>query len=298
VTSGVNDPPVAVNDVTNTVEDVSVTIQALANDSDVDGDTLSLTSVSPTNGTAVISGTNVVFTPATNFFGTATIGYSISDGNGGSASALITVIVTGTQPQFGILAGTNVLNRQTGLFEQRVTVTNIGVSTVAAFQLLVGDIRSPQGVPRTNVFLYNATGTNTDSRPYVQYNAPLNPGQFVQLILEFVVLDRRPFTNSLEAVAVTWVPGGTNAGAGVAIDRSFLDLRIAGEPRYVIEFTSIPGRIYTIIYSDDNMATWKVATPSITAIANRTQWYDDGPPKTDSKPLLNSSRFYGVIPAP
>src|SRR5204863_312498 len=91
----VNDPPVAVNDFTNTVEDVSVTIQALANDSDVDGDPLIITSVSPTNGTASIAGTNVVFTPAANFNGTATIGYSISDGNGGTASALITVTVSG-----------------------------------------------------------------------------------------------------------------------------------------------------------------------------------------------------------
>src|SRR6266498_3026226 len=94
VTSGVNDPPVAVNDFTNTVEDVSVTIQPLANDSDPDGDPLTITSVSPTNGTASIAGTNVVFTPATNFFGTATIGYTISDGRGGTASALITVTVT------------------------------------------------------------------------------------------------------------------------------------------------------------------------------------------------------------
>src|SRR6185503_11184757 len=93
--TGVNDPPIARNDFTNTVEDVAVTIQALINDSDVDGDTLTITSVSPTNGTASISGTNVVFTPATNFLGTATIGYSISDGNGGTASALITVTVTG-----------------------------------------------------------------------------------------------------------------------------------------------------------------------------------------------------------
>src|SRR5436190_4347690 len=80
---------------TNTLEDVSVTIQPLVNDSDPDGDTLIITSVSPTNGTALISGTNVVFTPATNFNGTATIGYSISDGNGGTASALITVTVSG-----------------------------------------------------------------------------------------------------------------------------------------------------------------------------------------------------------
>src|SRR3989440_7557798 len=59
------------------------------------GATLSSSSVTPTNGTAVIvGGTNVLFTPAANFNGTATIGYSISDGNGGTASALITVTVS------------------------------------------------------------------------------------------------------------------------------------------------------------------------------------------------------------
>src|SRR5207247_557845 len=80
-------PPVAVNDFTNTVDDGSVTIQPLVNDSGVDGGPLIITSVSPTNGTAVIlpGSTNVLFTPATNFVGTATIGYSISDGQGGTA---------------------------------------------------------------------------------------------------------------------------------------------------------------------------------------------------------------------
>jgi hypothetical protein len=132
----------------------------------------------------------------------------------------------------------------------------------------------------------------------VQYNSPLDPSQTVTLLLEFYVPNRQPFTNTLEVVAIFPTPGGTSGGPGVAIDRSFVDSRIVGEPRYVIEFASIPGRTYTIIYSDDNMATWKVATPSITANANRTQWYDDGPPKTDSKPILNGSRFYGVILAP
>src|SRR5438128_4188769 len=93
--SAVNDAPVAADDAANTAEDVPVTISPLDNDSDVDGDSLTIISVSPTNGTAVIvGGTNVLFTPAANFNGTATIGYSISDGNGGTASALITVTVS------------------------------------------------------------------------------------------------------------------------------------------------------------------------------------------------------------
>jgi hypothetical protein len=178
-----------------------------------------------------------------------------------------------------------------------VTVTNTSIITASAFRLLVGNINSPQGVPRTNVWLYNATGTNVDSRPYVLYNAPLNPGQFVTLTLEFGVPDRRAFTNSLEVVQVLPVASGTNSGSGVVIDRAFLDNRFS-PARVVIEWASIPGRTYTVIYSDDNMVTWHAATPSVNAVNTRTQWYDDGPPKTVTVPLSLGSRFYRVILAP
>ena len=54
--------------------------------------------VNPTNGTASISGTNIVFVPATNFLGTAIIGYTITDGIGGTNTALVTVTVTTSCP--------------------------------------------------------------------------------------------------------------------------------------------------------------------------------------------------------
>jgi uncharacterized repeat protein (TIGR01451 family) len=212
-----------------------------------------------------------------------------SNNDGTSTNSQVTSSVV--PGQFGILQGPNVFNPQTGLFEQRVTVTNTGTETVAGVRLLVGGLR-------TNVTLYNATGTNFDLRPYVQYNAPLNPhpqtNSTVAFVLEFYVRDRRPFTSTLEAVAILPPPGATNVLKGVEIDVWFYDNRIPGEQRFVIEWASIPGRTYTIIYSDNGMVTWKVATPSITANANRTQWYDDGPPKTDSKPS-NCSRLYRVI---
>src|SRR5207237_2362220 len=89
-----NEPPVAVEEAANTVEDLPVTISPLDNDSDVDGDSLTITSVSATNGTAVIvGGTNVLFTPAANFNRTANIGYSINEDKDGTAWALITVTV-------------------------------------------------------------------------------------------------------------------------------------------------------------------------------------------------------------
>ncbi|HEY6170224.1 MAG TPA: tandem-95 repeat protein, partial [Verrucomicrobiae bacterium] len=208
------------------------------------------------------------------------------------------VTTTVVPVQFGLLQSANLFNPQTGLFEQRVTVTNTGPSTVAAFQLLVGNINSTNGVPRTNVSLYNASGTNVaDSRPYVQYNSPLNPGSNVTLVLEFYVPDRKPFTNSVEALAVLPAAAGTNAGPGVVIDRTFVDSRFS-PARFVIEWTSVPGKTYTIIYRDSLDSPWLVATPTVTASANRVQWYDDGPPKTVSPPFQGVNRFYRVIANP
>src|SRR5205814_8181155 len=76
--SPANDAPVALDDAASTAEDVPVTISPLDNDSDLDGDSLTITIVTVTNGTAVIvGGTNALCTAAPNFNGTATIGYSI-----------------------------------------------------------------------------------------------------------------------------------------------------------------------------------------------------------------------------
>jgi VCBS repeat-containing protein len=89
----VNDAPQVVNDSTNTLEDVSVTIRVLLNDSDEEGTPLTITDTSTANGTAVISGANIVFTPPTNFTGAAVFSYTISDGTD-SAVGSVTVIVT------------------------------------------------------------------------------------------------------------------------------------------------------------------------------------------------------------
>jgi len=90
--------PVAVNDTASTPENVAVIVPVLVNDSDPDGDALTIISASSTNGTAIISGTNIVFTPATNFVGTATADYTITDAFGGTNSAVITISVTNRPP--------------------------------------------------------------------------------------------------------------------------------------------------------------------------------------------------------
>ena len=191
-------------------------------------------------------------------------------------------------PQFGILAGTPVFNPQTGLYEEQVTVTNTGTITVAGIQVYVGGLRS-------GVWLWNATGTNAGV-PYLQYSSPIDPGNSVHFVLEFYNPSRTAFTNTLTVVAIvpsiTTMSGFTNS---VPINKIFTDTRTS-PTRFIIEWTSIPGKTYTILYSDTvNATNWFVGTPSATATANVTQWYDDGPPKTMSAPLSVGSRFYRVI---
>ena len=92
----VNDAPVAVNDTLNILEDAAATVvPVLANDTDVDGDTLQVTAVTQpaAGGTVTLTNGVVSFTPAANFNGTTSFTYTVSDGNGGTASATVTVNV-------------------------------------------------------------------------------------------------------------------------------------------------------------------------------------------------------------
>ncbi|MDF5048790.1 tandem-95 repeat protein, partial [Vibrio parahaemolyticus] len=78
----VNDAPVAKDDIATTQEDTAVTIDVLPNDTDVDGDTLSIQSASvpEAQGKVEIVEGKLVFTPAENFNGDAEITYTVTDG--------------------------------------------------------------------------------------------------------------------------------------------------------------------------------------------------------------------------
>ncbi|MFL0830299.1 tandem-95 repeat protein [Vibrio parahaemolyticus] len=78
----VNDSPVAVDDTTSIQEDTAVTIDVLTNDTDVDGDKLSIESASvpKEQGTVEVVDGKLVFTPAENFNGDAEITYTVTDG--------------------------------------------------------------------------------------------------------------------------------------------------------------------------------------------------------------------------
>lgn len=94
VTITVNTPPTAVSDTASTDAGHAVTIAVLANDSDPDGQAISITTVSdPPHGTATISGANVIYTPDPGYTGSDTFTYTIRDTMGATATATVNVTV-------------------------------------------------------------------------------------------------------------------------------------------------------------------------------------------------------------
>jgi hypothetical protein len=96
-------PPVAMDFNAQTLPKTPVDIPALDHASDVDGDPVSIQSVTngatisgvfvPSTGTATTDGTTVRYTPAANFHGFDHISYTVRDSHGNSATASIAIAV-------------------------------------------------------------------------------------------------------------------------------------------------------------------------------------------------------------
>ncbi|MGV0714852.1 Ig-like domain-containing protein [Mycolicibacterium sp. XJ662] len=95
----VNDAPVAVDDAVTVAEDSGANIiDVLGNDTDADGDQLAVTEVGAAfNGTTTLTNGVITYTPDTDFSGTDFFTYTVSDGNGGTSTAIVSVTVTAVQ---------------------------------------------------------------------------------------------------------------------------------------------------------------------------------------------------------
>jgi hypothetical protein len=94
----VNDAPLAEDDAYEALEDSPLTLDApaiLSNDSDVDGDDLSVTPLlQPAHGLLALNANgSLTYTPAANFCGADSYRYTLADGEGGEASATVSIAV-------------------------------------------------------------------------------------------------------------------------------------------------------------------------------------------------------------
>lgn len=121
--------PIANDDTATTDEDTPVDINVLANDSDSDGDTLNVVSVTQgANGTVSINPDKTVrYSPALNFFGSDSFTYTVDDGHGGQGTATVNVTVNAINdaPVFTI----NLLS-QTVQYRDPITPVTVSVSDV------------------------------------------------------------------------------------------------------------------------------------------------------------------------
>jgi len=92
----VNDAPAAQPDTATTAEEQPLVLTPLQNDSDIDGDGLTITSVEQSKlGSAVIEeGKRIRYTPALNRTGADRLVYRISDSQGGTATSLIDIEIS------------------------------------------------------------------------------------------------------------------------------------------------------------------------------------------------------------
>ena len=90
----VNDPPEAVDDEAETLEEEAAVVDVLANDTDVDGDPFRVVSVGTAgHGATAIAAGGVRYAPDLNWYGTERFTYTIADREGLTATATVTMTV-------------------------------------------------------------------------------------------------------------------------------------------------------------------------------------------------------------
>ena len=99
-----NEAPVAVDDsVTTSPHGAAITIAVLDNDTDLNGDTLSITGhTTPSHGSVTVNGDGTItYTPTGGATGTDSFTYTISDGHGGTSTATVTIDLDNQAPIAG-----------------------------------------------------------------------------------------------------------------------------------------------------------------------------------------------------
>ncbi len=172
-TAPINTAPMANNDTGNVAAGQAVTLDVLANDTDADGDMLTIEAVtSAQQGNVEIVNGQVVYTAAAGSSGTDTFSYGVSDGNGGTDNATVTINIDGDT------APTNnapVANDDMGTVEagQSVVLDVLGNDTdLDGDNLTINALTSAfQGSIQVNdqgqiVYTANADATGTDGLSY------------------------------------------------------------------------------------------------------------------------------------
>ncbi|MEP4198188.1 MAG: tandem-95 repeat protein [Aliishimia sp.] len=273
--TAVNDAPDAVDDADGTLEDTAITVDLLANDTDVDGDDLTVISatVPAEQGTLVDNGDGTVtFTPAQDFTGEATISYTIEDEEGLTDSAIHTVDVEAVNDAP----------------DAENDITETDEDTPVTIPVLDND-SDPDGDPLT---VTEATSDDGDVTINPDGTITFTPNEDFNghAIIDYTISDPDGNTDTAQVCvvvnAVNDAPDavddsdGTNEGVAVTVDLLANDTDVDGDNLTVIEAT-VPADQGTLIDNGNGTVTF---TPAVGFVGVATISYtiEDEEGLTDS----------------
>ncbi len=229
---------------------------------------------------------NVTYAPYVS--GSSTLEIEVTDASGASARSSFEMVLP-PLPLPEITVVTNpTLSRLTGLYEQKIIVTNVAARAIAGFDLSISNLRA-------GVSLYNGSST-VDGGGRISHHRPMQAGEFISLVLEYYASPRGAISPPLISASLV----SSEILASMASSLSYAPPPFGvnrcikqADGSVVIEFTADPGKSYRVQYSEDAV-NWKSCPVFIKAGGTKVQWIDRGPPWTDVAPSSRPHRFYRV----
>lgn len=217
----VNTPPDAVDDLVTIDEDNPITISVLANDTDADGDTLTIASLgTASQGTVVNNGDGTVtYSPNLDYFGTDSFIYSISDGQGGSdtATVFITINPVNDPPVVTVTQSSVVVNE----------------GETASNDITTSDVEGDSVTVNVSVGTLTPTGVGTWNWSYATSDGPTQS----QMVTVSADDGNGGTSQATFNLTVNNVPPSVNAGADVTL--------ISGETLNISAFFTDPSTLDT-----------------------------------------------------
>jgi VCBS repeat-containing protein len=221
-------PPTANDDAANVSEDsAGNVIGVLGNDTDPNGDTLTVTSVTQgANGSVTNNGTSVSYTPNANFFGADSFTYTVSDGNGNFDSATVTVNVANVNDPPVANNDNYSMNQDTtltvmpaaGVLANDTDIDNASLS--ATYVAGNGPFHGSLGLNADGSFTYTPDPgyTGTDTFDYVAGDG--TDSSNLATVTVNVNDTQAPTVNCAVATALLWPPNSDLVNVGLTVSAS------------------------------------------------------------------------------
>ncbi|GGF48072.1 hypothetical protein GCM10011321_43070 [Youhaiella tibetensis] len=205
----------------------------LANDSDADGDALTITAVSAANnGTVSLDAVNgtITYTPNAGFSGAGGFSYTLSDGQGGSATGAVSVAVTSSSTTYSLFGSSDqpvngsVYDPNSVELGVKFTVSADGTITGIKYYKSAQDLGTHTGSlwTSTGTLLATATFTNETASGWqvVTFNAPISVTAGVTYVASFhsngyYAADGNYFTNDHTSGPLTALSSASSGGNGI-----------------------------------------------------------------------------------